>query len=204
MALTLVDSGQEPARIGPNAIVRVGEALTACIGGEGARRLFESAGLGDYLSLPPETMVDEDEVTRLHRALRGTLGETVAGRVSFEAGMRTGDYLLAHRIPAPVQALLRILPASLASRVLVVAISRHAWTFAGSGVFHAAPLPGGVRLSVSGCPLCRGARGKAALCGFYAGTFERLFDTLVRRGASATEIECEARGDAACVFRVSW
>lgn len=204
MALTFAATGQEPARIGPNAIVRLGEALTSRIGREGARRLFENAGLGDYLSVPPETMVDESEVTRLHRALRGTLGECVSESVSFDAGIRTGDYLLAHRIPAPVQRLLRVLPAALASRLLLAAISRHAWTFAGSGRFHASPLPGGVRLSVSGCPLCRGARGKAVLCGFYAGTFERLFDTLVRRGASATEVECEARGDAACVFRVSW
>jgi divinyl protochlorophyllide a 8-vinyl-reductase len=204
MALTLADSDPSPARIGPNAIVRVGEALEARVGGERTRRLFESAGLGDYLGRPPQRMVDEDEVTRLHRALRDTLGGPVSGSVSFDAGMRTGDYLLAHRIPAPVQVLLRILPAALASRILLAAIARHAWTFAGSGTFRAASVAGGARLSIRHCPLCRGARGQAALCSFYAGTFERLFDTLVRRGASATEVECEARGDAACSFRVSW
>ena len=113
MALTLSESGPQPARIGPNAIVRVGEALEARVGGERTRRLFESAGLGDYLGHPPQHMVDEDEVTRLHSALRGTLGENVSESVSFDAGMRTGDYLLAHRIPAPVQVLLRVLPAAL-------------------------------------------------------------------------------------------
>jgi divinyl protochlorophyllide a 8-vinyl-reductase len=149
-------------------------------------------------------MVDEAEVTRLHRALRGTLGETVAGRVSFEAGMRTGDYLLAHRIPRAVQALLRVLPAALASRILLSAIGRHAWTFAGSGRFTARSGRDGARLAIAGCPLCRGTQGKAPACAFYAGTFQRLFDALVRRGSTAVETDCEARGDAACVFRVTW
>ena len=204
MATALAHDSSVPARIGPNAIVRVGEALEARIGPEGTRRLFESAGLAGYIRHPPDGMVDEEEVTRLHRALRATLGETVASRVSFDAGLRTGDYLLANRIPGPVQALLRILPAALASRVLLSAIARHAWTFAGSGTFEARTGGDGARLTVRGCPLCRGSRGEAPLCAFYAGTFERLFATLVRRGASATETACEARGAPACEFRVKW
>lgn len=204
MAFALDTAGAAPARIGPNAIVRVAEVLDARIGREGTRRLFESASLGGYLGRPPDQMVDEAEVTRLHQVLRGTLGETVAGRVSFEAGMRTGDYLLAHRIPRAVQALLRVLPAPLASRILLSAIGRHAWTFAGSGRFTASTGRGGARLSVAGCPLCRGMQGKAPACAFYAGTFQRLFDALVRRGSTAVETDCEARGDAACVFRVTW
>lgn len=204
MATALTRDSSVPARIGPNAIVRVGEALEARIGRDRARRLFESAGLAHYVGHPPEGMVDEAEVTRLHRVLRATLGEQAASRVAFEAGVRTGDYLLANRIPKPVQALLKILPAALASRVLLSAIARHAWTFAGSGTFEARTVAGGARLAVRDCPLCRGARSEAPLCAFYAGTFERLFATLVRRGASATETACEARGAPACEFRVSW
>ncbi|MBK8323783.1 MAG: bacteriochlorophyll 4-vinyl reductase [Betaproteobacteria bacterium] len=204
MATALAHASPGPARIGPNAIVRVGEALEARIGPEGTRRLFESAGLDGYIRHPPDGMVDEEEVTRLHRVLRATLGEQVASRVSFEAGVRTADYLLANRIPKPVQALLKILPAALASRVLLSAISRHAWTFAGSGTFGARTVAGGARLSVRDCPLCRGARSEAPLCAFYAGTFERLFATLVRHGSIASETACEARGAPSCEFRVTW
>ncbi len=204
MALTLAHPGTGAARIGPNAIVRVGEALESRIGGEGMRRLFDAAGLARYVAQPPAGMVDENEVTRLHRVLRATLGEAVAARVSFEAGIRTGDYLLAHRIPAPVQWLLRLLPAAAASRVLLTAIARHAWTFAGSGTFDSTSGAHGATLRVRGCPLCRDTRSETPLCAFYAGTFERLFDTLVRRGATVTEVACEARGEPACVFRVTW
>lgn len=204
MSHALTAGHEAPARIGPNAIVRVAEALDARIGRDGTRRLFETAALGRYLREPPERMVDEAEVTRLHRVLRGTLGPKVAAGVSFEAGLLTGDYLLANRIPKPVQALLRVLPAPLASRVLLSAIARHSWTFAGSGVFSAARKRDGVRLAIAGCPLCRGAKGDAPACAFYAGTFQRLFDALVRRGACAVEVECEALGAPACVFRVSW
>jgi bacteriochlorophyll 4-vinyl reductase len=50
--------------------------------------------------------------------------------------------------------LLPRLPTPLASRVLLAAVSRQSWTFAGSGVFRAEPgRP--VRLSLTGCPICR-------------------------------------------------
>ena len=122
-------------RIGPNAITRVAEVLLPRLGAGTTAAIFERAGLQAYLAHPPQSMVDEAEVSRLHRALRAVVGEAGAREVAFEAGTRTGDYLLAHRIPKPVQWLLRHLPAPLAARVLLAAIRRHAWTFAGSGEF---------------------------------------------------------------------
>jgi divinyl protochlorophyllide a 8-vinyl-reductase len=190
-------------RIGPNAIIRVAEALPGHVGADVARAIFESAGLAGYLLAPPQQMVDEAEVARLHAALRRALGGGLAGQVARDAGRRTADYLLAHRIPKPVQALLKRLPAPLAARVLLSAISRHAWTFAGSGAFTAsAGRP--VKLQIRGNPMCRGLHSEAPACDFYAATFERLFRVLVHHASNVTETACEACGDDACRFEIRW
>jgi divinyl protochlorophyllide a 8-vinyl-reductase len=190
-------------RIGPNAITRLAEVLPAFVGSRATWQLFESAGLAAYLQTPPEQMVDETEVTRLHRTMRAALGSEMASRASRSAGQRTADYLLAHRIPKPVQTLLKALPAALASPLLLAAIRRHAWTFAGSGEFTAtAGCP--VRLSIRNNPLCKGVSTEAPACDFYAATFERLFRVLVHPQATVLETACEACGDEACQFEVRW
>lgn len=191
------------ARIGPNAITRLAQALTHQCGEAATARLFGLAGLGDYLAQPPQQMVDEDEARRLHALLRRQLGAEAAARVAREAGTATADYLLAHRIPRAVQGVLRMLPAPLAARLLLQAIARHAWTFAGSGRFEAAAgRP--VRLTLRDNPLCRGLHTEVPACDYYAATFERLFQVLVQRQARVTEVSCEARGDDACRFELRW
>ncbi|MFO1306361.1 MAG: bacteriochlorophyll 4-vinyl reductase [Burkholderiales bacterium] len=191
------------ARIGPNAITRVAQALELRHGRETAARVFARAGLAGHLADPPTHMVPEDDVTALAHALRDTLPPDAAVEVAREAGRTTADYLLARRIPRPVQAVLRVLPAALAARVLVGAIARHAWTFAGSGEF-AARWGRQLELSVRGNPMCRGLRTDAPACDYYAATFERLFRALVQRDARVAEIECEAAGGTACRFSVRW
>ncbi len=190
-------------RIGPNAITRVAEVLLARRGEAAAAALFGRAGLLPYLTQPPQSMVDEAEVTRLHRVMRDAIGSAAAREVSRAAGTRTGDYLLAHRIPRAVQAVLKRLPAPLAARVLLSAIRRHAWTFAGSGNFTAqAGQP--VVLTIRGNPLCKGATLAEPGCDFYAATFERLFRVLVHADARVVETACEACGAAECRFEVRW
>ena len=148
-------------------------------------------------------MVDEREVTALHHALRAMLGDERARAVSHEAGLRTGDYLLANRIPRLAQRVLKVLPPRLAARVLLAAIGKHSWTFAGSGVFKAEP-GNPVRVSIAGCPVCHGMTADGPICAFYAGTFERLFRTLVSRRTVVTETACQATGAPACAFELRW
>jgi divinyl protochlorophyllide a 8-vinyl-reductase len=194
---------QHAGRIGPNAITRLAEVLPSFVGAAMTRHLFDSAGLLRYLSAPPQEMVDEAEVRRLHAVLHETLGGETAGRIAHRAGLRTADYLMAHRIPKAVQALLRCAPAPLAARMLLAAIRRHAWTFSGSGDFTAsAGQP--VLLAIRGNPLCQGFEAEAPACAFYAATFERLFRALVHPDASVREIACEACGADACRFEVRW
>jgi divinyl protochlorophyllide a 8-vinyl-reductase len=190
-------------RIGPNAITRVAEVLTLRSGPAGARRLFEQAGLLHYLLLPPERMVDECDVRQLHRTLRDTLGVAAAADVARAAGQRTAAYLLAHRIPKPLQAVLRRTPAPLAARVLLAAITRNAWTFVGSGRFTVQTGRPWVLL-ITGNPLCRGLVAEAPACDFYAATFQSLFVALVHPATQVTEVACEARGDPECRFEITW
>ncbi|MCG6943091.1 MAG: bacteriochlorophyll 4-vinyl reductase [Thiohalocapsa sp.] len=191
----------EVARIGPNAIIRVAESLEARFGS--ASEVFADAGLSQYLATPPTEMVDERDVIALQRALRLRLGLTEARAVSFDAGLRTGDYLLANRIPRPAQRVLRLLPPGPASRMLLNAVGRHAWTFSGSGDF-SFTVGRPVRVSIAGCPICRGSQATEPVCDFYAGAFERLFRTLVSRRTQVREVACQAQGAPACVFEMSW
>ncbi len=201
--MSAITVGAVAGRIGPNAIIRVAEALERRVGRRLTAELFALAGIAAHLERPPTAMVDEADARRLHGLLRSELGEQLGTAVAREAGVATADYLLAHRIPKPVQALLRALPAPLACRVLLAAISRHAWTFAGSGRFEArAGRP--ALLTIRANPLCRGQRSDHPVCDYYAATFERLFRVLVHRDTRVTELTCEARGDDACRFELRW
>lgn len=190
-------------RIGPNAITRVAEVLPPHVGSAATWALFDSVGLVRHLRQPPQDMVDEEEVRQLHGALRAQLGCERAAAVARDAGLRTADYLLAQRIPRPVQAVLKRLPAALAARVLLAAITRHAWTFAGSGHFQArAGSP--VVLIIRDNPMCRGVHADAPACDYYAAVFQRLFQVLVHPRSRVHEVACEACGDAECRFEIRW
>ena len=190
-------------RIGPNAIIRVAEALEHQRGHAMTEEVFAMAGLARYLDEAPHEMVDEEEARRLHVMLRTLLGASAAAEVSREAGVATANYLLANRIPKPVQFVLRSSPAVVASRVLLAAVSRHAWTFAGSGRFEAIAGPPSL-LTIRDNPLTRGQASDSPVCDYYGATFEHLFRELVQRRTRVTELTCEARGDDACRFELRW
>jgi divinyl protochlorophyllide a 8-vinyl-reductase len=190
-------------RIGPNAVTRLAEALAARDGPDLCGAVFAAAGLAHHLADPPRAMVDEADVAALHRALFGTLGAEEAAEVAWEAGRLTGLYLLAHRIPRPAQAILRRLPRPLASRILLKAIARHAWTFAGSGTF-AYGFDPGLWLRLEGSPVCRAIRTEAPACHYFAGTFETVLGAMLGPRTRVVETDCAAAGAAACVFRVGW
>lgn len=185
-----------PHRIGPNAIIQVAEALRAQHGEAAARRVFGAAGLGRLLDRPPERMTDERTVFALHRALHALMPGQDAAHIAADAGRRTADYLLANRIPRMVQAVLRVLPARLAAPVLLRAISRNAWTFAGSG--HVRVMRGNPAvIEIVANPVATGP------CHYHIAVFERLFRVLVHQHATVRETTCCAQGAAACQFEIT-
>lgn len=189
--------------IGPNAITQMAAALSAICGEQLRHEIFENAGLARYLAAAPTHMTPEDDVARLHRAAIGRLGETQAAEVSQDAGRRTGDYLLANRIPLTAQRMLKIMPRPIAARILAAAIARHAWTFSGSGEFSYEFSPK-LRLRIAGSPICKGLHTETPACAYFAATFERVFGEMLGPALRVTEVECAASGAPACIFDVRW
>lgn len=161
-------------RVGPNAIIRMAEALDELEGRETCARIFAAAGLSPYLAALPTDMVDEHEVAALYRATWLGLTPDRAALVARDAGRRTGDYLLENRIPKLAQRVLTFLPRGIALRILLGAIGRHAWTFAGSGEF-SYELGGEPSIRIQRSPLCLNLRMSEPVCDYFAATFERIF-----------------------------
>lgn len=191
----------EQALIGPNAIIQMAEALCSFMGRTNTRTLMDAVQLGAYLDRPPKNMVPQAEVAALHTQVWRQLDLAAFKRVSADAGRRTGDYLLAHRIPRAAQWVLKRLPDNLAARILSQAIAKHAWTFAGSGSFGFGWQPRLV-YSIKGNPITAGLHTKVPVCDYYAATFERIFRVLVNDDWRAVEFDCEASGADACRFEI--
>ncbi len=187
-------------RIGPNAVTRLAEALSAA--GADAERIFAGAGLLRHLASPPREMVPDEDVAALHASLRHELGLPQAARIAEQAGRLTADYLLANRIPALAQRLLWLLPSRLALGLLLRAIARHSWTFAGRGRFAWRREGAIFVLTLAGGPVSRDVEAEAPVCAYYAATFERIFGAILHRPVRVVETACEATGAAACEFSV--
>jgi divinyl protochlorophyllide a 8-vinyl-reductase len=187
----------EVGRIGPNAILQLVDVLERRGEVDLCRSVLAEAGV----SRPPREagMLPEADCAAGHQALRRVSSD--AEGLLAEAGLATGDYILAHRIPKAAQVVLRLLPVGLAASVLTKAISTHAWTFAGTGEFRVQgrrPLV----LSIARNPLVAGWRADKPQCIWHASVFQRLYGQLVWPGVQVAEVACCACGGSACRFEI--
>jgi divinyl protochlorophyllide a 8-vinyl-reductase len=164
-------------------VLQLEQALIEAGGRILAYRIFAEAGFIHLLKDRPNGMIDEAIPALLFKTLFAALRDDSARRIAARAGDLTGEYILKQRIPAPVRLLLKTLPPEWAAPLLLKAIARHAWTFAGSGrctvqtgkpavvTIHANPLamPG---------------------CAWHRGVFETLFRSLVSRQADVRHVAC--------------
>jgi divinyl protochlorophyllide a 8-vinyl-reductase len=118
--------------IGPNAVLQTVAVMEERLGHAETQAILADAQIARLPS--GKHMIPEVLALRLHRwlALHDPLD---ALAIAEEAGRRTADYIIAHRIPRAVEWLLRCLPARLAAPLLMAAIRKHAWTFVGAGAF---------------------------------------------------------------------
>jgi len=182
--------------IGPNAVLQLVPLLDRAGGADWRAGLMARAGLD---ALPDGSgMIPEAPVARLHQAMRRDRPDLAPG-LGWQAGLATGDYILAHRIPRGVQWLLKALPWRVAARVLSLAIARNAWTFAGSGQFLVlTPLMFDLRAN----PLVRGEAADHPICDWHRGVFTRLYQSLVHPQLHCIETRCCAAGHAGCRFEM--
>ncbi|MBN2906390.1 MAG: bacteriochlorophyll 4-vinyl reductase [Rhodobacteraceae bacterium] len=186
-------------RIGPNAVLQLLPVLEAAGGAALRDEMLEAAGLTE----PPSDagLMDEGPAAAMHRALRRRLPDRAPALLR-EAGARTGDYILAHRIPPLAQKVLKALPAALAAPVLAKAIAKHSWTFAGSGQFRVVSTRPLV-FELTDNPLIRGEGAPHPICGWHEAVFDQLFQTLVDKRLTTRETKCTASGAAVCRFEIS-
>ena len=183
------------ARIGPNAILQTVTVLDRHCGRPTRDRILALAGVD--IPPPDSGMVPEADCIAVHRAVRLALGDA-SGAVLRLAGLSTADYILAHRIPRPAQLLLRSLPGPLGARLLTAAITRHAWTFVGSGRFTVeSHRPLTFRIDAN--PLAPGPAEPPG-CPWHAAVFERLFARLVWPSVAVEETSCGSVAPGPCRF----
>lgn len=187
------------ARIGPNAILQFVPVLEGAVGVDETAHMLAMAGI-ITLPDPARGLIDEGPAARLHQAVRQALPGDAAS-LSAEAGRRTGDYILVHRIPKPAQRMLRNLPARIAAPILSRAIAKHAWTFCGSGAFRLVSSWPPV-FEIADNPVVRGEVSDVPLCHWHAAVFERLFGAICGPGWRAVETGCCAQGHDACRFEL--
>jgi divinyl protochlorophyllide a 8-vinyl-reductase len=193
-------AGLSGGRIGPNALMQLAPVLDTTVGKDARCALFAAHGL---MAMPDgSAMIDEALVAAIHQDMR--LRHPARARaMARAAGLATGDYILANRIPAPARAVLRALPAPLAARALSRAIRAHAWTFCGTGHLNA-QTGHPVVFAVENNPLVRGEIRTRPICDWHAAVFQRLFATLVDPRARVRETDCCAMGQTSCRFEVRW
>ncbi len=191
------------ARIGPNAIIQTVATLVDRVGASETTAILSAATAWRLDHLPTE-MVDERDVTALMRGVVEHFSVVDAEAIMREAGVRTADYLLRVRIPGVAQRILGILPRRIGLRLLLSAITKHSWTFAGSAEFVVQrDAAGTTTFSLRGCPVCRGMTAHEPVCHYYAATVEHLVSTIVVRRARVREVACEAAGGPECRFVIT-
>lgn len=196
------------AAIGPNAVLQLPEALTQCGLSRQIEPLFRAAHRQVWLDHPPDRMVPERDVFRLHQTLRTALPADRFAAVMEQAGRLTANYLLKVRIPRVARLVLPRLPRHLAARLLLQAIGRNSWTFAGSGLFSARMGPT-ILLSLRHNPLC-GPSGHRrdghdlATCHWHRAVFETLFRALIAPDVTVRELSCGGSGGDDCIFEIDY
>ena len=185
------------ALIGPNAILQMLPVLDQVVGRTRRDEIFARAGL----STPPDgtQMIPERDAARLHAQVRHDL-PYLAPFITRQAGIATARYILKHRIPRPVQMLLKVLPANSSARLLSQAIQKHAWTFTGSGRFEVVDP---FCFEIIDNPLIAGERAPRGLCHWHAAVFAHLYSELVAPGMTCEELTCAAQGGRRCLFQLS-
>jgi divinyl protochlorophyllide a 8-vinyl-reductase len=143
-----------------------------------------------------EGLVDAALVRWLNLAVRDSLPAQEAKAVMRLAGSLTGEYILANRIPGRAMAVLERLPSAFSVNLLLKAIARHSWTFAGNAPVRVRHGWRRAEIEIAGNPIAYGP------CVWHEAVFERLLAPLARKGLTVRETACCRQGAAACRFEI--
>jgi divinyl protochlorophyllide a 8-vinyl-reductase len=188
---------REGALIGPNAVLQTVAVMEERLGHAETVAILDDAQI---TRLPSGAhMIPEIEALRLHRwlAMHDPVG---AWAIAEEAGARTADYIIAHRIPRVAGWLLRHLPARAAAPLLMAAIGKHAWTFVGGGAF----LPADAwHFTIDRSPARDCLPPPESLFAWYAAVFTQLYREMVADDCTCRMIEPDVPCDMARSYAIA-
>jgi divinyl protochlorophyllide a 8-vinyl-reductase len=184
---------QAAGLIGPNAVIQLVEALGPYP--DTRERVFASVGMTRFLTAPPDAMIDETIPARLFTALWREAPPGLAEKVAHQAGRLTGAYILANRIPRAARLGLTWLPRRLSAGLLLNAVQKHAWTFAGTGICRVRPgQPALVSIMNNPLTMPGGV--------WHVGVFEALFRSLIHPATRVSHCAAKEQGHTVCQFRI--
>lgn len=183
--------------IGPNAVLQAVAVMEERLGKAETGSILLDAQIH---ALPSgDHMIAEVQALRLHRWL--ALHEPMdCFAIAEEAGARTADYIIAHRIPRAAVWLLRHLPGWAAAPLLMAAIRQHAWTFVGAGVFSP---QGAWAFTIDRSRANDAMMPPDSLFHWYAAVFTRLYRQLVADDCQCRVVMPERLASAQRAYRIT-
>lgn len=123
-------------RIGSDAVLHTLDALSEVGGDHLTQEIIDAAGLRHVVGQTLQEMVPQSVFSALVQSIEDLLPRSQVDLVAVKSGRKTGAVLLEQYIPEMAQKLLRTLPKRVAGPLLLRALEKHAWTFAGSASVH--------------------------------------------------------------------
>ncbi|WP_338548708.1 bacteriochlorophyll 4-vinyl reductase [Roseovarius phycicola] len=182
-------------KIGADAILQTLDALSDVGGDILAQKVLEAAGLRHMLDQKLQEMVPQNIFLALVRAIENTLPRSQVDLVAVSSGRKTGDVLLEQYIPDMAQKLLHTLPPHVAGPLLLQALEKHAWTFAGSAHVHHLPGPP-LQLVIKNNPMAVWG------CLWQCALLENVFRSLISADARVWHMACCADHKPSCVYMI--
>lgn len=188
---------RERSFMSANMILPIHDVLSRFISTDHRDRLFRDAGL-KFLPSPQEP-VRERQVAQVHQAVRRELPDDWP-HIMKAAGEMAGRVVLDYRMEPAARDLLRRLPWSLATWMLVRTTTQNAWTFTGSGDFRVVKTS---TLEIGNNPVTRSEVSKDPVCVFQQTVLETVFSQAIDTRLSFVETACCAAGSKACRFELA-
>lgn len=188
---------RERSFMSANMILPIHEVLSKFIGPDSRDDLFRQAGLRFLPS--PQDPVRERQVAQVHQTIRRELPDDWQ-HIMKDAGEKAGRVVLAYRMDPGARDLLRRLPWSLATWMLVRTTTQNAWTFSGSGNFRVVKTS---TLEICNNPVTRAESSDAPVCLFQQTVLETVFSHAIDTRLRFVETKCCAAGADACRFELA-
>lgn len=180
-----------------NMILPIFDVLETFVGVDERDRIFQDAGLKFLPS--PQDPVRERLVAQLHQGIRRDLPHLWRD-IMVSAGEKAAQIVLDYRLDVSSRDLLRRLPWSLATWMLVRTTTQNAWTFSGSGDFRVLRTS---TLEIANNPVTRAETSNAPVCLFQQTVLETVFQRAIDTRLRFLETQCCAAGGETCRFELS-